>query len=590
MPVRPVKTGNRVRLLSLSVITLLLFSVVARPAPASAAKTGTVVVRSDRVAFYSSKYIVTAEDGVRVTLSDGTAITGRFFEMDLKRNDFVVAGSVKVVHGSYAYEGAAFGESLDLKRGYFMPATPEPDKWTFLDGDYAKPVKGRILPATAFTLWDTGVDHPFVLAKEATIIPKTGIALKPARIYTEGVYVPTPSYYQNFSPNPYLVQNGLAGAVGAVGYPFLGGAHATTTLFGRYDTTNKTYLAIQQNFGWENAYIVASISPLTRPDKQYNLLGLIKTKNNRFQVSSFEQLNNFQSGFSQPLVSSAMENVQLTYGLKNSFLQLTANQYQDDLLAQPASGFYGPYIWVPAHPNDFTLSWVGANQRISKYVPISFKFRGGLLTAHNYYGIGTFDTTPYTSYWQHYLGFTIFSNPYNLTPHAPFDQAVNFSAMYDRQRTFVSSFPRRQDQGTLTTVLSKLQGHKGSMYLAYVVQNEGDYLGALQPVFYPPTVFSNPYNGQTYPGFAAFDGFVTLRTLTYSYTYTPTPYFSFTLVADKHKDFPDPIPYYWGNPPYDITGRIQMRISPILSVQIQRSYYFNFGPNGWNQWTVQFGP
>jgi len=578
-----------VRPLTLAAITLLLFSVVAKPLPASA-QIDTIVVRAGRIGFYSSHYIVTADGNVRVTLSDGTTISGRYFEMDLKMNRFVVAGGVSVVHGSYEYSGAAFGEFLDLKRGYFLPATPEPDRWTFLDSDYAKPVKGREMPGDAFNMPETGVEHPFILAKEATIIPKTGIALKPARIYTEGVYVPTPSYYQNFSPNPYLVQNGLAGATGGVGYPFFGGPHSTTTLFGRYDSTNKTYLAIEQNFGWQNAYLVASISPLTRPDKEYNLLGLIKTRNQRFQVSTFEQLNTLQSGFSEPLYSTALENLQLTYGLKNSFLQLTANQYHQDLMAEPLSGTYGGHPFIPNHPNNFELAWVGANQRISKYVPISFRLRGGLLTAHDTFGLGTFDGTPYTSYWQHFLGFTIFSDPYNLTPHAAFDQAVSFSVTYDRQRTFVSSFPRFQDQSTLTAVLSKLQGHKGSMYLAYTVTNEGDYLGALQPVIYPPTVFNNPYNGQTYPGFAAFDGFVTLRTLQYSYTYTPTPYFSFTFVAEKHKDFPDPIPYYWGNPPYDVTGRIQARISPILSVLVQRSYFFNFGPQGWNQWTIQFGP
>ncbi|MGH7683527.1 MAG: hypothetical protein ACREMT_04200 [Vulcanimicrobiaceae bacterium] len=574
------------RFKTLFIISLLLFPVVARPALASAA-IDTIVVHADRVAFYSSKYVVKGDGNVRVTLSDGATITGRAFQMDLKMNRFVIAGDVHVIHGSNTYDGAAFAEFLELKRGYFLPATPEPDRWTFMDGDYSKPVKGREMPGDTFDMPETGSDHPLVLSKEATIVPKTGVALKPARIYTEGVYVPTPSYYQNFSPNPYLVENSLAGATGGVGYPFIGGPHSATTLFGRYDSTNKTYLAIQQNFGWQNAYIVGSVSPLTRPDKEYNLLGLIKTSNQRFQVSTFEQLNTFQSGFSMPLSASALENMQFTYALKNSFLQFTAFQYHDDLVAP---GYNQGHGFVPMHPNNFSLSWVGANQRISKYIPISFKLRGGIQTAHDSYGIGTFDNNPYTSYWQHYLGFTIFSNPLNITPHLPFDQAVNVSTMYDRQRTFVSSFPRWQDQQTLTTVVSKLQGHKGSMYLAYVIQNEGDYLGALQPVMYPPTVFNNPFNGQTYPGFAAYDCFVTQRTLQYSYTYTPTPYFSFTFVAEKHKDFPDPIPYYWGNPPYDVTGRIQMRISPILSVQIQRSYYFNFGPQGWNQWLIQFGP
>lgn len=566
------------RTFALGVLILILFSLVMTAPLTAATQINSIVVHSDRIAFYSNKYIVTGDGNVKVTLTDGTAITGRAFEMDLKLNRFVVAGDVAIVHGALNYTGAAFGEFLDLKRGYFIPVSPEPDRWTFLDGDYAQPVKGRLMPGDAFYMPETGGDHAFVIAKQAFIVPKTGIDLKPAWIYTFGAYTPTPNYYQNFSSNPYFAQNGLAGAVGAVGYPFLGGSHGDTTLFGRYDSTNKTYLAIQQNLAWDDAYTVFSINPLTRPNKEYNLLGLIKTTNQRFQVYNFDQMNNVQSGFSEPSVSGAFSNLQLTYALRNSFLQLSGFQFWDSLIGTS-----------PEHPNDFTVSWVGSNQRVSKYIPISFKFRGGILTAHDEYGLGTFNGTPYTSYWQHYLGFTIWSNPFNLTPHAPFDQAVNFSMSYDRERTIVSSFPRYQDQGVLTSTLSKLQGHKGSMYLSYVVNNQQDILGPLQSVFYPPTVISNPYNGLTYPGYAAFNGLSTTRDLQYAYTYTPSAYFSSTISADKYDNFPQAIPFY-NSSPYDLTLRVNARINPILSVLISRTYYFNFGGQGWNQWGIQFGP
>ena len=586
-----VKTASIVRLAAAALISLVFFSVVAKPLPASA-EINSILVTGNRVAFYSGKYVVKADDNVRVSLSDGTTITGRAFQMDLKLNRFVIAGDVDVKHGANTYHGAAFADFLDLKRGYFLEATPEPDRWTFMDGDYAAPVKGRLQPGDAFFMPETGGEHPFALAKRAMIVPKTGIDLKGARIYTEGVYIPTPNYYQNFSSNPYFAQNSLSGATGAVGWPVTGGEHSTTTLYGRYDQTNKEYLAIEQNFAWQNAYTVFSISPLTRLSKQYNFVGLIKTKNQRFQIATFDQLNNVQSGFSQPVVSSAWENVQLTYGLHNSFLELIGNQYQQDLLAQPALGYYGDpsHPWVPSHPNNFELAWIGSNTKVGKWLPIYFRLRGGELTAHDTFGLPGVGTDFFTSYWQYFGGFTVWTTPFNLTPHMRFDQSVNLSVTYDRQRNIVTSLPRFQDQGVLTTTLSKLNGHKGSMYLSYQIANEGDYLGAQQNFIYPSEIVTSPTTGLAYLGYSAFDGFATLRTLQYSYTFTPSAYTSFTFVADKHRDFPEPIPGFYGNAPYDVTFRAQTRINKVLSVLVQRSYYFNFGNEGWSSWAVQFGP
>jgi hypothetical protein len=586
-----------VRVLSLALVILLTAFVAAIPRAASA-QIDSIVLHADRVAFYSAKYIVTADNNVSVRLTDGTTITGRTFWMDLKSNRFMVAGGVHVVHGSISYDGAAFSEFIDYKRAYFLPLLSEPDRWTFLDEDYSKPVPGREMPGDTFEFPDTGGDHAFVLAKQAKIIPKTGVEFKPARIYAFGAYTPAPEYYVNFSPNPYFAENSLAGATGAVGYPFMGSKNATSTLYGRYDSANGLYLAAEENLASPNAYAVFSINPLTRPGKQYNFLGSYKTPNQRFQLTNFDQFFAFQSGFSQPLNSSALENEQLTYGLRNSFLQLNANEYQDSLLAQPAPDSNGNYWygtpehdWLPNHPTNITLSWIGSRQQVSKYVPINFDFRGGVTQAHDIYGLGTFNGVTYATYWQHYLGFTVWSNPFRLTPHAPFDQSVYFSETYDRQRTFVDSMPGRfQDAGTLTSTLSKLQGHKGATYLSYIISNTGDYLGPLQQVVYPPTIIDNPYDNQIYPGYAAFDGFSTTRDLQFAYIYTPTPYFSFTIQADKHNDFPAPIPYYYGNPPYSIAFRTQIRINSILSVQIAKSYSFNFGNEGWSSWTIQFGP
>ena len=128
------------------------------------------------------------------------------------------------------------------------------------------------------------------------------------------------------------------------------------------------------------------------------------------------------------------------------------------------------------------------------------------------------------------------------------------------------------------------------MYLSYIVSQQVDNLGPLQSDFYPPTVINNPYNNQTYPGYAAFNGLSTLRDLQFLGTYTPSAYFSFTLQADHRDDFPAPIPFYYGAAPNVVSLRTSIRINSILSVQIQRSYYFGYANQGWNTWNIQFGP
>ena len=566
------------------------------PAPARAGQINSIVMHAARVAYYSNRFVVTGDGDVHVSLTDGTTITGRTFAMDLKLNRFIVAGGVTLTSGTYRYEGAAFSEFLDFRRGYFLPVSTEPDRWTFINENYI-PDRGREMPGDAFALPDLS-GHPFILSQSARITPKEGVGFSPARIYTMGAYTPTPDYYLTISSNPNFAQNSLQGAIADLSYPFIGSPNATTALHLRYDNVNKAYLAIEQHLIGQRAYAVFSIDPLTRPQKQYNFLDSIKTSNNRFQFTSFFQVSSFQYGFSQPWSSSGYENVQLTYALPNSFLQFTGNQFQNSLLAQPQPDENGNYWygdpghpWVPGHPNNFQLAWIGADHRLNK-TPINYRLRMGMLTAHDSYGLGTYGGVNYTSLWQHFLGFTVWTNPLRLSPAStPSDHAVNFQLTYDRQRTIVSSFPRYQDQATTTATISKQYGSKGSAYVAYVVSNFGDFLGPLQDQIYPSTVINNPYDGKTYPGWAAFDGFATSRDLQFAYNWTPTPYFSLSAQLDQHTDFPEPIPFFYGNPPISISARTQFRVNPHLSVTVQRGYFFNFANEGWSpSFSIQFGP
>jgi hypothetical protein len=108
-------------------------------------------------------------------------------------------------------------------------------------------------------------------------------------------------------------------------------------------------------------------------------------------------------------------------------------------------------------------------------------------------------------------------------------------------------------------------------------------------------------DGVKYPGYSAFRGLATFRTLSLDMTYTNNGNISASLIARKHVDFPKPIPNffatppldilgnqvyggqpYLGEPPYDITGDLRVRINTHTSIDFSRSYYFNFGKRGWS--------
>jgi len=98
----------------------------------------------------------------------------------------------------------------------------------------------------------------------------------------------------------------------------------------------------------------------------------------------------------------------------------------------------------------------------------------------------------------------------------------------------------------------------------------------------------------------------TLRTASLQMVYSANPNLVLSVLARKHDDFPIAVPglfsppplnvlgqytytNFLGQPPYDITGDVRARLLPHLVVDVQRSYFFNFGTQRWSpQFVVQF--
>ncbi len=586
------------RRLSLRLAVLALCA-LALCAPAGAA---TIVrLHANRIAFYYDRFLIEADGNVRVQTSDGMTVTGQAFTMDLRLNRFMVAGHVHVDSPSGSQDGAALADFLSFNRIYFVPITTEPDRWTFINGDFKHPVKGMVMPGDTFYFPDLAHARVYLYARSAVIGAQAFVRFGPSRVALVGhAYVPFPSYYLNFSTNQNLGANSLAGANFDGTYQFAGNANAISAVHVRYDTVNKAYLSFEQHLSSKKAYAVFSLNPATTTSKYWNLL-LDDRPSKTFEIQTFTQLHTVQYGLGQPFQAQQLTNVQLTQALKRAFLQGNYQFFNASLLPPFAPNINAGAInaFFPYHPSNASLGISTSDEQFGK-LPFFERMRFGFGFQHNSYGLQTIGGVPYTTIWSHYAGFTIYSNPIRIGDPMKRFTDLYLNAILDKQRTW-NSTPHYIDTTSTTFSLSKTFSQHLSSYLMYNVSNTGDfYTNGLQSVAYAP--FVPTLNGISYPGYAAFHGQATLRTLSLGATYTNLDYFTFSLLARQHKDFPAPIPFLFALPPtnvlgqflypnslgqpvFDITGDLRFRLNPHMSIDISRSYYFNYENL---RWTPQF--
>jgi len=574
-------------------------------APASPSAT-LIRLKADHVQFFYDRFLVEADGNVRVRTSDGVVMSGETFSMDLKLNRFLVAGHVHVSDAAGSQDGAAIADFLDFDRIYLVPLTREsqsttgvPDRWTFVDGDFAHPAKGREMPGDTFYFPDLGNAKPYLTGTSAVIGSRSFVRFAGGRFDAAegaGFYIPVPTYYINFSADQHLGDNSLAGANYDATWEFAGNANAISALHFRYDTVNKTYMSFEQHLSGPKAYAVFSVNPMSRPSKFWDLL-LSDRPSDRTQIRTFTQLHTFQFGLSSPLESQQVTTVQATQALRRSFLQ---GSYQFENFSLLPLGCYQGHCTVPFHPSGAQLSGQTFDQPLTHY------FHGARIYGHLNYGFGfqhdslglqSFGGVNYTTIWQHQLGFEVYMPDLKFGPDLNIPTkyyAIN--ASFEKQRQW-NSVPHYIDTTQSKVSLSKILDSHVLSYLDYTVENVGDYYGALQSTVYPG--FTPVVNGVSYPGYQAFHGIATFRTLSLGFNYSNGGNFTFNLLARKHTDFPAPIPFFFqfaqpdvlgnfavqnflGQPPYDVTADVRIRINAHMSIDIQRTYYFNYSNLRWN--------
>lgn len=575
-----------------------VYAQIPTPAPSPTAvpsAKGTVVrLRADRIAFYYDRYLLEADGHVQLQTSNGMTITGDAFSMDLRLNRFVIASHVHLRSRGGNIDGAAVADLLDFDRIYFVPVITKPDRWTYENGDFTHPLKGRQMPGDVFYFPDVSGTHLSLTARSAVLASKEYVKFAGVRTYFLNQGVPLPSYYVYFGTSQDLAENSLSGANFDATWNFAGNANSISAVHFRYDYYNNAYASFEQHIAGNrpHEFAVFSVNPATKLDKYWNLI-TGENIGSKFEIDTFTQLYTNQRWLEEPNASAQTTYVTLTQAFHRSYLQGFFNTTNYNMI--------GPSVpYSVNHPNFATLTWTSFNNQIGK-LPLYLKTEFGMGYNHDAYGLQIYGSTLYTTIWNQLVDFTASlpsvkigdrNQPYKLL-------YLNASMIWGRQWY---SVPHHVNSQTTAISLSRQFSRFVSSYVSYNIANTSDlYLQG----GYAPSAPLLP-DGTPYTPFESFRGAATLRTVTLATTYSASPNLVATVGFSHHQDFPAAFPglfsppplnaigqytytNYLGQPPWQLYGEVRARLLPHLTVDVQRTYFFHYGNQVWSPtFVVQF--
>lgn len=628
------------RTTALATLMIVLASAVARaaaptPAPTAAPPRSVLYLNAARLDFYYNRFLIEADGNVRIRTSDGFTVTGDSFSMDLKLNRFMVAGHVTMHDASGTVSGAAIADFLDFQRIYLLPVTTAPDRWTFLNGDLAHPVKGREMPGDAFYFPQVS-EHPSITGTGAVIDSKTYVRFVNAHTYFLNAGVPLGTYVVNFSPNQYFAQNTLSGASADLTWNMAGSPNALTALHLRYDPTYKTYLSVEQHLVGEHEYAIFSVNPATRAEKWYNL-ALYEKLGSRFQIQTFTQYYAQQNYLSEPRASQQTTFINATYAFPHSYVTATSQLTNYNMLG-PASLGPGTIAGSLDHPSQVQLTassfqnkipglplfeqiyegygfnhdTVGGNQYLQGYpgnpqppIPTPGLQAYGA-PCPDQHGVkpppgqtATYYCPVYTTIWNTVLGFNLFTESIKLNrPDNPYE-TYYFNASFNKQYQW-NSLPHWISTTNENFTISRQFTRAINTYVGYQILNVGDHYinGGYLPC--------EPVGTSNCPlSFTSFRGVSTLRTTSLGFNDAPNPEFNFSLLVRHHEDYPIPVPgtfglppnniigqplytSYLGQAPYDATGDVRFKILSHAMLDVSRTFYWYGNPYRTTFWQPTF--
>lgn len=584
---------RRIALLSALVLVAWL-----RPS-AAAADTTIIRLSANSVAFYYDKFSIKADGNVTATLPNGVVVTGQTLILDFRNNRMLVAGGVRLKAGSQSHDGAAFSEYFDDKRAYFLALPPSLERSTYTGDDFAHPDTTAQQPQDAFAIESFQTSVPTILARRVTIGTRSFMRFGSCRVAPVGgvrFYVPLPSLYINFSKDPNLAQTTLAAANAGAKIKFTGNTNTTTALALNYASTTKFGVGFEQNAIWSKGWGALSVFPFNQSSKFINaVVSDAPSQTFGFQASTL--YNTYPSGSGLPASTAHFSYLQLTQSLHDAYLQLNYQSAPSDLFAPPPQpvSYGSAYALGPSHPSSVQVGLNSSTMHIGQVLEANVQ--GGYAYNHNGDGLQEFGGVSYTTIWSPYAGLSLFTPDIPLGRDSAGSPYLVLSGSDERDW---NSLPHYIDQVTTQATLTK-PVRIGSILFGYAVHNVKDVYSEGQRLAYP--VVAPPQD----PGYAAFEGFSTFRTLTLGLVYAPNPFFALSVSADRHTDFPAPspllftpvqqnvlgvnqVPNYLGQPPYSLPVRLRIRVNPSLSINVENTYYFNYFGNRWSGFQVQFLP
>ncbi|MDQ2817087.1 MAG: hypothetical protein M3T49_02590 [Candidatus Eremiobacteraeota bacterium] len=533
-----------------------------------------ISLSAQRIEYFSDAATIQARGGVKVALAGAVTMEGDAFSMDIALRRFVVAGHVRLSGPWGTYRGAAAADFLAFRRVYFVPLEPQADRWTFKDGDFAHPEKGRIMPGDAFFLRDFAGQAPYIIAKQAQIDPSSYVRFAPAGfVFLNGRMKtpPLPPYVYNFSADPDFGQNALSGATFDAPYNFAGSSRSLDAVHFRYDSQKKTYFSLEHHslFG-DRGYAVLSLNPATQMQKQWNVLAYERAGQSD-ALALDAQLFTSQHNLSQPSAANGFVDIQFIHPLRQSSLTFDLTQQYDDLIgnATPNHAFIGGVAWSGFDHPIARSGW-------------TYRLQSGLARSHDVFGVSA---SGLTDVWTHFIGASV------STPVYPGPLRSGINAVARAQRTWLT-FPNVIDSQSLQLSDGKRISSTFSVVGSYIVQS----VAARNP--FSTIVSSNvatgllPQPGST-NGLPVFDGTIdsfaaaTDRSLVLTGAYAPSTDFQATLTALTN-DFSPAQPLGVGPPRFHIAGDVRTRITKTLFLDVGRQYYFNWGGRTFSpQFTLQ---
>lgn len=620
--------------LSAALTALVLF--LAIPAARADTVPRTILyLNAKRLDFYYNRFLIEGDGDVRLRTSDGFSVTGDSFSMDLKLNRFMVAGHVTLHDATGTVSGAAIADFLDFRRIYFVPVMAQPDRWTFLNGDLAHPVKGRVMPGDTFYFPEVG-EHPSITAGGAIIGTKTYVRFIGAHTYFLDAGVPLGSYVVNFSSNPYFAQNSLSGASVDLTWNLAGNSNSLTAVHLRYDPTYKTYLSFEQHFVGDHEYAIFSVNPATRAEKWWNAM-LYEKLGTRFQIQSFSQFYTQQNYLSEPRSAQQTTYLSATYAFPHSYVQATSQLTNYNILGPGALERPDAIAGNLSHPSQLQLSATSFQNRIGK-LPLFEQIYEGWGYNHDTVGAAqylngfpgywpphfppvtvpglqaygapcpvqipqkppvTYYCPVYTTIYNTVLGFNLFTPALKLNnPPSPYE-TYYLNMSFNKQHQW-NSLPHWISNTTFNATISRQFSRPINTFLGYQVQNTGDYY--INSGYQPCSPVGTVYCPES---FESFRGVSTLRTTSFGLNDTPNPDFNLSLLVRHHTDFPIPVPnlfsvppnnilgqplygWYLGQPPYDATADVRIKILSHALLDVSRTFYWYGNPYRDEFWQPSF--